>query len=111
MDGTPFLAAVWYKNWRGETSLRRIELVREWYGSTEFHPNANQHLLDVWDFDKKARRNFAVDDIIGWQPITREELTLDLNPFLPAESLLILFRTWFERYSSYKNEIIQNRTS
>lgn len=54
-----------YTNYRGETNLRVIEPHRMWYGSTEWHPEA-QWLLDALDVDKGAERTFAMRDIRVW---------------------------------------------
>ncbi|MGB0848221.1 MAG: WYL domain-containing protein [Thiolinea sp.] len=57
--------AVWkidYTNWKGETRERRINPGRVWYGDTEFHPK-RQWLLQAFDIEKQAVRNFALADI------------------------------------------------
>lgn len=50
-----------YKNHRGETSRRRIVPVAFWCGSTEWHPETGL-LLNAYDDDKGAMRDFAVMD-------------------------------------------------
>jgi len=52
-----------YKNWKGETSIRKVIPYKMWFGSTEFHPE-NQWLLRAFDVDKCAKRNFALRDVI-----------------------------------------------
>ena len=50
-----------YKNWRGETGIRRAVPNHMWYGRTEHHPEA-QWFMNAWDVDKQALRDFAVLD-------------------------------------------------
>jgi predicted DNA-binding transcriptional regulator YafY len=54
-----------YTNYRGETSRRVILPEKIWFGSTEWHPEA-QWLLDAHDVEKYAIRNFAMKDIKEW---------------------------------------------
>lgn len=50
-----------YKNYRGEWAMRKIVPVRVWWGSTEWHPEP-QWLLQAWDVEKRANRDFALKD-------------------------------------------------
>jgi hypothetical protein len=50
-----------YTNYRGEWSMRRIEPVRLWVGSTDWHPEPGL-LLEAIDLDKNETRHFAVKD-------------------------------------------------
>ena len=50
-----------YTNYKGKTELRTVEPSRVWYGCTEWHPE-RQWLLQAWDVDKMAMRNFALTD-------------------------------------------------
>jgi predicted DNA-binding transcriptional regulator YafY len=54
-----------YKNWKGEVGQRRIEPIRMWFGKTEYHPEP-QWLLKAFDLDKRAMRDFAMNDVIHW---------------------------------------------
>jgi predicted DNA-binding transcriptional regulator YafY len=54
-----------YTNYRGETSVRKIQPKRLWFGTTEWHPEP-QWLLDALDLDKNADRAFAMKDIRAW---------------------------------------------
>lgn len=54
-----------YTNYRSETSHREILPQKIWFGSTEWHPEA-QWLLDAYDVEKDAIRNFAMKDIQEW---------------------------------------------
>lgn len=71
MSGDEFLfylrfgqpVVVSYRNWRGETAVRKIEAISLWYGSTEWHPVPGW-LLRAWDYDKKAERDFALDGFL-----------------------------------------------
>jgi hypothetical protein len=51
-----------YKNWRGETSRRRVLPSMFYFGSTEWH-NKPQWFLRAFDLDKREMRNFAFDEI------------------------------------------------
>lgn len=50
-----------YRNWRGETSVRRIRLIEMWFGSTEWHPEPGL-LLKATDLDKNEVRDFRLVD-------------------------------------------------
>jgi hypothetical protein len=50
-----------YTNYRGEWSMRRIQPVRLWVGSTDWHPEPGL-LLEAIDLDKNETRHFAVKD-------------------------------------------------
>lgn len=53
-----------YKNWQGETAIRNIIPTGKLrWGSTEWHPK-EQWLLEVWDIDRKAYREYALCDIV-----------------------------------------------
>ena len=51
-----------YKNWRGETSQRRIVPEKIWFGETEWHPG-QQWFLRGLDAEKREVRDFALSDI------------------------------------------------
>ena len=53
-----------YKNWRGEEGIRHILPIRIFYDSTEWHPE-KQWLIEVYDLDKKANRDYALYDWKG----------------------------------------------
>jgi len=50
-----------YTNWRGEHGLRRAIPMGLTWGSTEWHPEQGW-LLEAWDEDKQAIRQFALAD-------------------------------------------------
>ena len=50
-----------YTNYRGEKSTRTIRPKRFWVGSTDWH-KSDCLLLNAYDFDKKADRDFKVSD-------------------------------------------------
>ena len=52
-----------YRNWRGETNIRRILPDHIWFGATEWHPE-HQWLLDALDVEKGVNRTFAIRDIL-----------------------------------------------
>lgn len=60
-----------YTNWRGEYAVRRIRPSTLWFGTTEWHPEA-QWFLKARDLDKNKDRDFALKDI-GTRP-TREDV-------------------------------------
>ncbi len=55
-----------YTNYKGETGMRSIVPEKIWFGSTEWHKD-EQWLLDAYDIDKAAIRNFALKDISEWK--------------------------------------------
>lgn len=58
---------IFYTNYRGETGYRNIVPQKIWFGSTEWHKE-EQWLLDAYDVEKAAIRNFAMKDIGEWKP-------------------------------------------
>lgn len=53
-----------YRNHRGEVAERHVIPISPHWGSTEWHPEP-QWLLQAYDLDKAAIRDFAMDDILG----------------------------------------------
>jgi predicted DNA-binding transcriptional regulator YafY len=51
-----------YTNHRGETSVRRLEPVQVWFGSTQWH-HEPQWFLNARDLDKREYRDFALRDM------------------------------------------------
>ncbi len=51
-----------YTNWRGETALRRVEVITIWFGSTKWHPD-KQWLMRAIDVDRGEARDFAMKDM------------------------------------------------
>jgi hypothetical protein len=62
------VVTVLYKNYRGELGVRKITPLRYWTGHTLYHPRANSELLLVYDHEKKANRDYSVNDILGIFP-------------------------------------------
>lgn len=58
-----------YKNWKGEIALRTVIPQGISFGITEWHPKNKQWLLKAWDCDKKAYREFAIEDISDWKGV------------------------------------------
>lgn len=58
----------WYTNHRGKYKLRRIRPFRVYWGSTEWHPE-KQFLLETWDEDQMAMRDFAIKDFDDVDPV------------------------------------------
>ncbi len=54
-----------YTNYKGETSVRRIIPEKIYFGSNEWHQEA-QWLVGALDVDKNSNRTFAVKDIRAW---------------------------------------------
>ena len=54
-----------YTNYKGETSIRLIEPIEIFFGSTEWHKE-EQWLLRANDIEKKAERTFALKDVHYW---------------------------------------------
>lgn len=54
-----------YVNHRGERATRRVQPRRAWFGSTEWHP-LDQWLVECFDHDRSALRNYAVAEIQHW---------------------------------------------
>lgn len=52
-----------YTNWKGEFGRRRVQPIRWYHGSTEWHPDP-QWLMKAYDTDKKEIRVFAVKDMV-----------------------------------------------
>jgi predicted DNA-binding transcriptional regulator YafY len=51
-----------YTNWKGRRSIRTIEPLNIWWGSTLYHPEP-QWLLNANDMDSGEIRTFAIKDI------------------------------------------------
>jgi len=74
-----------YKNHRGETSMRRVEPLHLFFGSTPWHAE-KQWFLQAHDFEKQAERSFAMRDVRGWDvsPEVGTEISSQENsPVLP----------------------------
>lgn len=54
-----------YVNHRGERATRRVEPRRVWFGNTDWHED-EQWLVECYDFDREAIRNYAVSEIQHW---------------------------------------------
>lgn len=65
MENSNKIAVVRYTNWKGQTSIRRIEPIKIFFGSNEYHEEP-QWLLKCFDVDKNAERTFAMSDIHSW---------------------------------------------
>lgn len=56
-----------YTNWKGETADRIIEPIELWHGATEWHPQ-EQWFLKALDTAKSEERDFALRDVVAWDP-------------------------------------------
>jgi predicted DNA-binding transcriptional regulator YafY len=54
-----------YRNYRGETTVRRIRPSHIRFAATTWHPQP-QWLLEAIDLDKHAERSFAMSDILDF---------------------------------------------
>ncbi|SNY93405.1 hypothetical protein SAMN04515647_3700 [Cohaesibacter sp. ES.047] len=61
LTNTPTLQFT-YTNWRGVTSIRKVEPIFIWCGRTEWHPDP-QWFLKAFDLEKNEMRDFALADI------------------------------------------------
>lgn len=59
--GTNIPLEIGYTNHRGAWSVRRIVPLRIWFGVTAWH-HEPQWLLEAFDLDKQANRDFAICD-------------------------------------------------
>ena len=64
-------ATFWYKNYKGEESLRRVMPVSLWFGLSSYY-SGRQWFLKCWDLEKKAERDFALVNIIQTLVTTNE---------------------------------------
>lgn len=56
-----------YRNHKGEEEMRAVRPIRIYFGSTAYHREA-QWLLEAFDLDKMATRDFAMSGILSpWQ--------------------------------------------
>jgi predicted DNA-binding transcriptional regulator YafY len=56
-----------YTNHRGQRSMRIINPKTIVWKSSDWHSEP-QWILDAWDYDKVADREFAMKDIHSWKP-------------------------------------------
>lgn len=54
-----------YTNYRGEKGIRTIVPVNFYFGTTDYHPEA-QWLVKLWDCDRQAERIYALKEITRW---------------------------------------------
>lgn len=64
------VACLTYRNHRGELVERTVTPVRIWFGETEWHPSP-QWLLEVFDHDRDAVRNYSMENIVSWRALDR----------------------------------------
>lgn len=60
-----------YTNYRGERGTRRVVPQRVWFGATSWHPQ-DGWLLEAYDVEKQAQRDFALSCIHSMTPETGE---------------------------------------
>lgn len=72
-----------YTNWKGETEIRKFLPIYIYFGSTEWHPE-RQWLLNAWDIEKDAEREFALKDFgHGWNPVDYFKQGVIVDEVLP----------------------------
>ena len=54
-----------YLNWRGKRAIRTIVLRKIEFKRTEYYPE-EQWIMTVYDYDRKAEREYAMKNISGW---------------------------------------------
>lgn len=54
-----------YINWEGKEAVRSVEPIEIWYGKTKWHPK-KQWFIKAKDLEKRAERDFALKDIVGF---------------------------------------------
>jgi hypothetical protein len=54
-----------YTNYRGEKGVRTIVPISFFFGTTQYHPEA-QWLVKLWDCDRQAERIYALKEITRW---------------------------------------------
>lgn len=55
-----------YKNYNGELTRRHVSPVSIRFGSSEWHPE-EQWLMLAFDYDRQAKREFALKDVENWE--------------------------------------------
>jgi len=60
-----------YTNYLGETTERHIIPIRIYFGSTQYHQEA-QWLLEAFDLDRDVARTFALKGVLGWESKPKE---------------------------------------
>jgi len=60
-----------YTNYLGETTERHIIPIRIYFGSTQYHQEA-QWLLEAFDLDRDVVRTFALKSVLGWESKPKE---------------------------------------
>ncbi|MFJ4786502.1 DUF1653 domain-containing protein [Streptomyces sp. NPDC088794] len=68
-----------YTNHRGDRGIRLVKPRRVWLGATEWHPG-EQWLLEAFDRDRQALRNFALQDIHEWHTRQEQSATAEVRP-------------------------------
>lgn len=58
-------ARIYYTNWRGESSWRRVVPRKLFWGNSPYHDGEGHYLL-AFDLDRKAMRTFRMDDVHQW---------------------------------------------
>lgn len=56
-----------YTNYKGRRYVRRILPLQLLFQSTPHHPEP-QWLVKAYDYEKRAKRSFALKDIHSWKP-------------------------------------------
>jgi predicted DNA-binding transcriptional regulator YafY len=62
-----------YTNHKGEVASRLVRPIRLWWGSTAWHREA-QWLLEAFDLDKRATRDFAMSELRDWERASATDL-------------------------------------
>lgn len=77
-----------YKNYRGELSVRTVTPIRIFWGSTKYHPES-QWIMVAFDHDKSADRDFALRDCdFRYYSEFSASLSQTGSPFIKRNSFL-----------------------
>ena len=81
-----------YRNHRGLIGLRSIIPIHIVHKRTEFHPEP-QWLIHCWDQDKKAYRDYALSDFLGF--LGGPVLTFDMVGAMAVQGMELAKLFWY----------------
>lgn len=90
-----------YTNHRGETSVRQILPIEIVFISTEWHSN-QQWLLRAYDFNRKAERRFALQNIHAWSTNVVEPIRVGVGIMVIKQAQQVLLG---KRLASYNKDL------
>lgn len=69
-----------YINHRRELAWREVLPFKLWFGTTRWHSEKEQLLINGWDVQKKAKRDFAMEGVINLSHQEPEEMARVSHP-------------------------------